>query len=96
MAAYMIARIDVTNLEAYRTYAAETPRIAAMFGGRFLVKAGRFEQLEGSGPDRHVVVEFPDRERALDFYNSREYGEYLPIALQHSTRDVVIVDGIAE
>ncbi len=93
MSAYIIARIDVTNLEAYKEYAAQTPAVAESFGGRFLVKAGAFEQIEGSGPERHVVIEFPDKETAHRFYNSPEYQKILPIALNNSTRDLVIVEG---
>ena len=93
MAAYIIARIEVTNIEAYKEYALKTPTIAAQFGGRFLVKAGAFEQIEGSGPDRHVVIEMPDVATAKAFYYSDEYQKILPIALAHSTRDLVIVEG---
>lgn len=93
MAAYIIARIEVTNLEAYKEYAAKTPALAESFGGRFLVKAGAFEQIEGSGPDRHVVIEMPDVETAKAFYNSHEYQQILPIALNNSKRDLVIVEG---
>ena len=51
-------------------------------------------QVEGSGPDRHVVISFPAREQALAWYHSPEYQAILPIALRSSTRDLVIVDGI--
>lgn len=93
MPAYIIARIEVTNLEAYKEYAAQTPAVAESFGGKFLVKAGAFEQIEGSGPDRHVVIEMPDVATAKAFYNSAEYQKILPIALENSIRDLVIVEG---
>ena len=93
MTAYIIARIEVTNLDAYKEYAAKTPALAESFGGRFLVKAGAYEQVEGSGPDRHVVIEMPDMATARTFYNSPEYQAILPIALENSTRDLVIVEG---
>lgn len=93
MTAYIIARIEVTNLEAYKEYAAKTPLIAESYGGKFLVKAGAFEQLEGNGPDRHVVIEMPDMATARRFYNSPEYQSILPIALNNSIRDMVIVEG---
>lgn len=93
MAAYIIARIEVTNLAAYKEYAAKTPAIAESFGGKFLVKAGAFEQIEGSGPDRHVVIKMPDVATAKAFYASPEYQEILPIALNNSIRDLVIVEG---
>ena len=94
MSAYFIARIDVSNPDKYVKYASKTLGIVEKFGGRFLVKAGAFEQVEGGGPDRHVVIEFPDRETARAFYDCAEYREILPVALANSTRDVVIVDGV--
>ena len=93
MTAYIIARIEVTNLDAYKEYAARTPALAEGFGGKFLVKAGAFEQIEASGPDRHVVIEMPDMATAHAFYNSPEYQKILPIALESSKRDLVFVEG---
>ena len=93
MTAYIIARIEVTDPDDYKTYAVATIEIADRFGGRFLVKGGSMTQVEGSGPPRHVVIEFPDRAAAEGFYASAEYQAVLPIALRASTRDLVIVDG---
>ena len=93
MAAYIIARVEVTNLEAYGAYAAQTPAIAESYGGKFLVKAGAYEQIEGNGPSRHVVIEMPDMAAARAFYNSPEYQKILPVALANSERDMVFVEG---
>ncbi|OZB13335.1 MAG: hypothetical protein B7X55_13075 [Rhodobacterales bacterium 34-62-10] len=94
MTAYIIARIQVTDLEDYKTYASQTVAQAEQAGGTFLVKGGPMTQVEGTGPDRHVVISFPTREQALAWYHSPEYQAILPIALRSSTRDLVIVDGI--
>lgn len=94
MSAYIIARITVAQPEDYLTYANQTVALAERFGGRFLVKGGMQTVLEGNSPERHVIVEFPDREAALAWYNSPEYRRILPIALASSQRDIVIVDGI--
>jgi uncharacterized protein (DUF1330 family) len=94
MAAYMIARIEVTEPDDYATYARQTASLAERFGGRFLVKGGPMTQLEGEGPSRHVVVEFPDRASAEAWYASAEYQAILPIALRASRRDLVIVEGV--
>ncbi|WP_111735773.1 DUF1330 domain-containing protein [Roseovarius amoyensis] len=94
MPAYIIARIDVTDPDEYVAYASQTVALAERFGGRFLVKGGEQTALEGNCPDRHVVIEFPDRQTALDWYNSDEYRRILPIALSSSERDIVVVDGI--
>lgn len=93
MPAYIIVRIEVTNLEAYKEYASQTVAIAESFGGKFLVKAGAFEQVEGSGPERHVVIEMPDVATAKAFYASDVYQAILPLALNNSNRDLVIVEG---
>ena len=94
MTAYIIARIEVTDLEDYKTYASQTVALAEKAGGTFLVKGGPMTQVEGSGPDRREVISFPTREQALAWYHSPEYQAILPIALRSSTRDLVIVDGI--
>lgn len=93
MPAYLIARITVTDPDAYVAYSSKTAALAEKFGGRFLVKGGAMTRLEGQGPDRHVVVEFPDRAAAEAWYASPEYQAILPIAQAASTRDLVIVDG---
>jgi len=94
MSAYLIGRITVTDPETYQTYARQTVALAEAYGGRFLVKGGSQTVLEGETPDRHVIVEFPDRQTALDWYNSAAYRRILPLALSASDRDIVIVDGI--
>ena len=94
MAAYMIARISVSNPEEYMKYASQTVALAEKFGGRFLAKGGPYKQLEGSGPDRHVIVKFPDMDTAERWYNSPEYQAIAPIRQANSTGDLVIVEGI--
>lgn len=94
MTAYLIARINVTDLDDYKTYAGQTVALAEKAGGRFLVKGGMQTQVEGNSPDRHVIIEFPDHQAALDWYNSDAYQRILPIAVSSSQRDIVIVDGV--
>lgn len=93
MSAYLIARITVTDPQEYQAYASQTVALAEKAGGRFLAKGGAQVQVEGNSPDRHVIIEFPDRQTALDWYNSQEYQRILPIAMSSSKRDMVIVDG---
>lgn len=94
MTAYLIGRITVTDPQGYQDYARQTVALAEQYGGRFLVKGGSQAVLEGDAPDRHVIIEFPDRQTALDWYRSAEYRRILPLALSASHRDIVIVDGI--
>ena len=62
---YWIARVDVKNEEGYKPYAAANPTIFKKYGGRFLVRGGKFDAAEGSTRARNVVIEFPDYAAAL-------------------------------
>ena len=74
MAAYIIAQVDVTDMDRYKQYTALTPAIIAAHGGRFVVRGGATVTLEGDPDDRRVVViEFLSLEQAQAFYNSPAY-----------------------
>lgn len=94
--AYIIGRIDVTDDNEYRKYAAGTPALAAQYGGRFIVRSGRHEALEGDARSRNVVIEFADYASARAFYDSDAYQAILPHALNGSNRELVLVEGVEE
>ena len=95
MPAYIIAEIEVTDPEAYEGYRARTPEVVARYGGRFIVRGGRAECLEGeAGPARLVVLEFPDMAAARRFYDSPEYQEILPLRQRASKGRMVLVEGV--
>ena len=74
MAAYIIARVEVTDWERYREYTKATPEAIARYGGKFVVRGGEIVTLEGDPENRRlVVIEFPTLERAQEFYHSPEY-----------------------
>jgi uncharacterized protein (DUF1330 family) len=91
--AYWIARVDVHNQDGYQPYAAANPAIFKKFGGRFVVRGGKAEAVEGQSRARQVVIEFPDYETAMACYRSPEYQENIKRRLPHSTADLVIVEG---
>ena len=74
MPAYIIARVDVTDWERYRHYTNATPEVIARYGGKFIVRGGEIVTLEGE-PERRrlVVIEFPNLQRAQEFFYSPEY-----------------------
>ncbi|MSU91434.1 DUF1330 domain-containing protein [Rhodobacteraceae bacterium 2CG4] len=95
MAAYLIAQITVDDPDEYVKYASQTVALAAEFGGRFLAKGGGAEQLEGSGPERNVIIEFPDRDAALRWYRSDAYQALAAIRRRAaSVSNMVVVDGV--
>ena len=71
MPAYVIADVKVTDPEQYKQYMALSPGAIEAAGGRFLVRGGPHEVLEGVWqPNRMVMVEFPDMAAARAFYDS--------------------------
>ena len=90
---YWIARVDVNSDEGYKPYAAANPAIFKKFGGRFVVRGGRFEAVEGKSRSRNVVIEFPDYDSALACYRSPEYQENIKRRLPHSVGDILIIEG---
>ena len=62
---YWIGRVDVHNEEGYKAYAAANPAIFKSFGGRYVVRGGRFTGVEGQSRSRNVVIEFADYDTAL-------------------------------
>lgn len=94
MAAYVIYQADVVDPERYELYkvaAAESIRAA---GGRYIVRGGEFDTLEGEAPaGRTVVVEFPDRRTALEWYRSQSYTEARKIREGAAIARMYVVDG---
>ena len=90
---YWIARVDVQNDDGYKPYALANPAIFRKFGGRFVVRAGRFENPEGDSRSRNVVIEFPDYETALACYRSPEYQANIKVRQPHAVADLVIIEG---
>ena len=69
---YWIGRVDVHDLETYKNYIAANAAPLAEFGGRFLIRGGPFEAVEGQARSRNIVIEFPSYQAAKDCYNSPE------------------------
>lgn len=94
MPAYIIVRIDVTDWDQYRKYTEATPPIVARYGGRFIIRGGRMETLEGPEESgRIVVLEFPSWEDARAFYHSAEYGEARKIRENAADGQFLVIDG---
>ena len=91
--AYWIGRVDVHNEEGYKPYAAANPAIFRKYGGRFVVRGGKFECVEGGSRSRNVVIEFPDDESAIACYRSPEYQANIKVRQPHAIADLVIVEG---
>ncbi len=95
MAAYFIVEIDVQDAVAFEEYRKQVPAIIAKYGGRYLVRGGRTETLEGDWhPKRVVVLEFPSLEQAKKFYDSPEYRPLKALRLRAATSKLLLVEGL--
>jgi uncharacterized protein (DUF1330 family) len=94
MPAYVIAEIQVTDLTAYDGYRPLAAASISRFGGRFAVRGGKVDLLEGGPePERIVVIEFPDADTARRWYRSEEYQSALKIRQSASRGRVFLVEG---
>lgn len=90
---YWIGRVDVADQERYKAYMAANAEPFKKYGARFLVRAGRFENPEGTSRSRNVVIEFPSYEAALACWKSPEYQHAKSFRESVATIDLVIIEG---
>lgn len=95
MKAYAVFQENVKDEETFAAYRKEVIATIAAHGGRFLVRGGAFSVVEGEWPlPRLVIIEFPSRAAAEDWYGSPEYQKLLPLRLKSTVGNAVIADGV--
>jgi len=92
--AYWIARVTVTDPDRYKLYADAAPIAFKKYGATALARGGRYNQLEGEGRPRNVVIEFPSFENAVACYNSPEYQSARANRVNAGEAEIVIVEGV--
>lgn len=94
MPGYIVVTVEITDPAAYQAYSSQVEATLEPYGGRFLVRGGRLEELEGEWyMPRLVVLEFPSTDAARDWYRSDAYQRILPIRTANSNARVVLVEG---
>ena len=95
MPAYVIASVtEAHDDEALAEYRRRNTAAVEAHGGRFVVRGGAMEVLEGDwAPLRVVVMEFDDVAAAKRWYESDEYQEAIPIRQGASTTGIIVVEG---
>ncbi len=91
---YWIAHVTVTDPEQYKLYATEAPEAFRKFGATILARGGAFQQMEGEGHARNVVIEFPSLQAAVDCYNSPEYQAAKAKRTGAGLANIVLVEGV--
>lgn len=93
MTAYVLADIDVTDPARYEDYKALAGPSVEQYGGRYAVRGGTVQVLEGDWPTgRFVVLEFPDADSARRWYSSAEYSEARAVRQEASTARLLLVE----
>ncbi|HSN40962.1 MAG TPA: DUF1330 domain-containing protein [Burkholderiales bacterium] len=96
MAAYIIVEMEVTDPVGILEYRKLAEASVTAYGGRFVVRGGRTEALEGGWePKRIVVLEFPDAGRARQWWESKEYAEARVIRNRAANTRMILAEGIA-
>ncbi|MGA0561809.1 DUF1330 domain-containing protein [Ancylobacter sp. VNQ12] len=90
---YWISRLDVHDTEGYKPYLPGAEEAIAAHGGRFLVRGGAFETLEGTSRSRNVVVEFRDYDTALACFHSPVYQAAYKHRVASSEGEHLIIEG---
>jgi len=95
MAAYVIADIEVIDSAGFAEYQQKVPATIAAYGGRYLVRGGAAEVIEGAwSPKRCVVLEFPSMAQLKTWYASPEYRPLIAIRERTSKSNLVVTEGI--
>ncbi|MEO7119723.1 MAG: DUF1330 domain-containing protein [Ginsengibacter sp.] len=95
MSAYIIVDVKIHNSRAYEEYKKLTPASIAAYNGTFIARGGATEILEGDwDAGRIVIVEFPDVEKAKQWWNSTEYASAKLIRQGAATTKMILVEGV--
>ena len=95
MSAYVIVDIDVHDPAGFEEYRRQVPTSLANYGGRFVVRGGAFQVLEGSwAPKRVVILEFPDRATAKAWWSSQDYAAAKALRQRCARTQLIVADGV--
>ena len=91
---YVIVRINIKNAELFQQYPPLSAKAVEKFGGKYLIRGGTFDVVEGEWPaERTTVVEFESFEKAKKFYNSLEYNEAKNVRKKSADTDFILIEG---
>ena len=95
MPAYVIADVAVTDPQLMDEYRKLVPATLAAYGGRFVVRGGAHQKVEGEwSPSRLVLIEFPSMEQARRWYDSEEYRAPKAMRIKAGRTNLVFVEGV--
>jgi uncharacterized protein (DUF1330 family) len=94
MAGYIIVELEITDPELFAKYRDLVPPIIEQYGGKYIVRGGDTEVIEGDwNPKRIVVLEFESVQRAKEFMNSDEYAPVKQMRFDSANSNALVVEG---
>ena len=93
---YWIGKVDIIEPEAYSNYAQAAKVAVKKYRGRYMIRGGAHEAVEGEWRSRHVMIEFDDYQTALDCYNSPDYQAAKLMRQGKAGADLLIIEGSDE
>ena len=94
MPAYIVVEVEVHDPGRYEDYKRMVPPSLSPYGGRFIVRGGKAETLEGDwSPKRMVIVQFPSVEKAKEWWDSPEYSEAKALRQATAKTQMIVVEG---
>jgi uncharacterized protein (DUF1330 family) len=95
MPAFVIVEIKVNDPVRYEDYKKMSTEAVSKFGGKFIVRGGKAEKLEGTAdPERVVILQFDSVERAREWWNSPEYAEAKKLRHETAESRMIVVEGL--
>ena len=94
MSAYLIAEVEVTDPAVFEQYRAGVPATIAAYGGKYLVRGGALEALEGTWqPKRVILLQFDSMARLKEWYQSKEYAPLIALRKAGAKTNVIAIEG---
>ena len=91
---YLIVRINIKNVELFQQYPPLSTKAVEKFGGKYLIRGGAFEIMEGQWPaERTTIVEFESFNKAKEFYNSLDYAGAKKVRLESTVSELILIEG---
>jgi len=95
MPAYIFVEVDIKDPVRYEDYKKLTPATLEKYGGKFIVRGGKTELMEGTEePERIVILEFENSEKAKTWWNSPEYSEAKKIRYATAESRMILLEGM--
>jgi uncharacterized protein (DUF1330 family) len=95
MSAFVVVEVEVHDKERYETYKQMAAASVAAHGGRYLVRGGAVETLEGEwSPKRLVILEFPSMDQARAWRGSQDYAEAIAVRRDAARVQMILAEGV--